>query len=62
VEVRAADAAGGHLEQQLARARLGLWEVRGPQRPAGGVEHHRAHFSGIRSRTVASEDYDAAAE
>jgi len=43
VQIRAADAAGGDLEQQLAGPGLGCIQVGGPQRSAGGVQDHRAH-------------------
>ena len=41
VQVGAADAAGAHLQQQLARAGLRHVALDGPQRAPGRVEHHR---------------------
>jgi hypothetical protein len=43
VEVCAADAAGAHCDQNLARARVGRRQLRLAERLALGVEHHRAH-------------------
>jgi hypothetical protein len=43
VQVGAADAAGSDLDQDLARARLGVRDVRRAQRLTGAVEHHRSH-------------------
>ena len=43
VEIGAADAAGGDLEEHLAGLRLRLGDVLEAQRLALPVEHHRAH-------------------
>jgi hypothetical protein len=43
VQVRPADAAGQHLEQELPRPGDGHRPLDRAQRPAGRLEHHRAH-------------------
>ena len=47
VEVGAADAAGRHAQQDLARPRLRRRNLLEPQRLAGRVKHHRAHATSI---------------
>ena len=43
VQVGAADAAGEHPQQELARTRLGHGHLREPQRRADALEEHRPH-------------------
>ncbi|HEY3549892.1 MAG TPA: hypothetical protein VGK69_02410 [Gaiellaceae bacterium] len=43
VEIGAADAAGGYLQQHLTRLRHRIRHLLEPQRLARCVEHHRAH-------------------
>ena len=50
VQVRAAYAAGGDLEQQLALGGLRVRKLGAAQRASRSVEHHRAHGSYHRSR------------